>query len=586
MTSLIRIVLGLVNPCRRGEEADEAEGEEQEAEEEEVVREERRVSGSVVGGNEARGGSVEKHRQKASVALPHQRQLLDLPLTLQELQEAVKSMARGKTPRDDGLLVEFYEATWEQVGPILLRIFNKVLEGGRLTEDMYRGTITLVYKKGDKQNVRNWRPISLLNVAYKILAEALSRRLAKVLPELVCADYGAFMKGRSIAENILVAMGALEVISKEKRQVMVAMLDLEKAYDRVNWSFVLATLEYMNFGAPFPSWIDAMYCHSTASMLVNRRQSQNFELSRSLKQGCLMTPLLFVLQMEVFLNSLQTTPLVKGLRLRDEVEPGMHAVPDQMDGDQRQAAANPFVGQGTADAAMRDHRLVLRTPVKQRRMNEDGDGQIMREEEEGDIDFFAITTSSASAATQGVTVQGPLPPPSNMQKAPLAAQPSSSQVGASMIRHQLVLLYFMLSPQGCKFMARRTDNGQLAIPAIAVSASPTTKEAIKGIATTFIADCFPFRLIPGLRIGRKTTATAAGGSWHFSIVMLDVKVGLDAAALLTTQGVVWLSSTWLASTATEELQDIYLTDDVNAKFVADFCNMLATDKQPHYADSC
>ncbi|GBG92504.1 hypothetical protein CBR_g55777 [Chara braunii] len=65
-----------------------------------------------------------------------QRLSLDRPLTLEELKEAVADMAKGKAPRDDGLPVEFYQATWDQVGPILLRLFNKILEGGSLTEDM------------------------------------------------------------------------------------------------------------------------------------------------------------------------------------------------------------------------------------------------------------------------------------------------------------------------------------------------------------------------------------------------------------------------------------------------------------------
>ncbi|GBG93050.1 hypothetical protein CBR_g58405 [Chara braunii] len=161
-----------------------------------------------------------------------QRLSLDRPLTLEELKEAVEHMAKGKVPGDDGLPVEFYQATWDQVGPILLKLFNRILDGGSLTEDMCRGTITLLYKKGDKKNVRNWRPISLLNASYKILAKALARRLAVALPDLVKADQGAFVNGRSIAENMAVAVGALEIISKEKRQVLVAMLDLEKAYDR------------------------------------------------------------------------------------------------------------------------------------------------------------------------------------------------------------------------------------------------------------------------------------------------------------------------------------------------------------------
>ncbi|GBG66654.1 hypothetical protein CBR_g66790 [Chara braunii] len=246
----------------------------------------------------------------------HERISLDRPLTLEELKAATTSMARGKASGDDGLPVEFYAATWETVGLIQLRLYNRVLEGEALTEDMCRGVITLLYKKGGKQNVRNWRPISLLNVSYKILAKALARRLANHLPEMVKADQGAFVKGRSIAENILVAMGALEIISREDRQVVVAMLDLEKTYDRVNWSFVLATLEHMNFGECFRKWVAVMYQSSTATVLINGSRSNNFHLSRSLRQGCLLAPLLFVVQMEVTLNAIRASPRIRGLQLR------------------------------------------------------------------------------------------------------------------------------------------------------------------------------------------------------------------------------------------------------------------------------
>ncbi|GBG79873.1 hypothetical protein CBR_g30139 [Chara braunii] len=142
----------------------------------------------------------------------------------------------------------------------------------------------------------------------------------------------------------------------------------------------------------------------------------------------------------------------------------------------------------------------------------------------------------------------------------------------------------MLTPQGTKFLARRTEKSLLTILTVNVSSSPTSKEAIKAVVATFIAERFPFRLVPSIRIGRNTVATTAGGSWHFSIEVLDIKIVLDTAALLATQGIVWLPSTWLASTASAELQETFLTKDINAKLVAELCTSLATDKQPHATD--
>ncbi|GBG87438.1 hypothetical protein CBR_g45496 [Chara braunii] len=232
------------------------------------------------------------------------RLLLDRPITIEELTETVKTMARGKSPGGDGLPIEFYEATWSMSGPILLSIFNHILEGGQLTEDMRTRVITLIYKKGDKRNIRNYRPISRLNASYKILAKLLARRLAPLLPALVHPDQGAFVQGRLISENIFSAIGALEIVQRENRQVMIAMLDLEKAYDRVNWSFILATLQHMNFGSVYRTWVAALYTDSTASLLLMGIRLRS-SLTRSLRQGCPLASLLFVVQMEVPLNSLR-----------------------------------------------------------------------------------------------------------------------------------------------------------------------------------------------------------------------------------------------------------------------------------------
>ncbi|GBG63435.1 hypothetical protein CBR_g38055 [Chara braunii] len=238
---------------------------------------------------------------------------LDRPITLEELWEVVKSMAKGKSPGSDGLPVEFYEAVWLHVGPILLSLYNRVLEGGSLTADMKMGIIMLIYKKGDKCNIRNWRPISRLNVSYKILSKLLARKLTSHLPDLAHPDQGAFVEGRAISENIMTAMGALEIIHQENRQVLVAMLDLEKAYDRVNSSFVLATLEHMNFGPMYRRWVKELYVDATATIMVNDFLSPILLLTRSLRQGCPLASLLFAIQMEVLLNALRAAPRIQGL---------------------------------------------------------------------------------------------------------------------------------------------------------------------------------------------------------------------------------------------------------------------------------
>ncbi|GBG62547.1 hypothetical protein CBR_g31186 [Chara braunii] len=220
-----------------------------------------------------------------------ERRDMDRPITAEELRETIKSMAKGKAPGDDGLPVEFFQTCWGTLETDVVQLFNGILTGGKLGKSMTRGVITLMYKKGGRSDMRNWRPISLLNVIYKILAKTLARRLGELLPRLVGKDQGAFVQGRSIFENIATAMEALELIEGEDLDIAVLMIDLEKAYDRLNWTFVMTTLRVLGFGDPLCSWIKALYAYATTVVQVNGVCSQEFKLSRSLRQGCPLAPL-------------------------------------------------------------------------------------------------------------------------------------------------------------------------------------------------------------------------------------------------------------------------------------------------------
>ncbi|GBG83976.1 hypothetical protein CBR_g37848 [Chara braunii] len=190
-----------------------------------------------------------------------------------------------------------------------------VLVGDKLGEGMTHGIISLMFKKGDKANVRNYRSISLLNMDYKVLAKTLALRLGKILPRIVERDQGAFVQRRSIFLNILTAIESVEVLQVENRDMVVLLLDLEKAYDKVGWLFVLTTLRKMGFGEGFCRWVIAMYTAASSAVQVNEHLSEPFQLIQSLRQGCPLAPLLFVLQLEVPLNCIRKHRQIKGLPL-------------------------------------------------------------------------------------------------------------------------------------------------------------------------------------------------------------------------------------------------------------------------------
>ncbi|GBG72515.1 hypothetical protein CBR_g12086 [Chara braunii] len=240
---------------------------------------------------------------------------LDRPISLEELTVTLKGMKKGKCPGSDGLPVEYYQCFWEILGPELVTIFDKVLEGQDLGQDMRMGIISLLYKKGDRRNILNWRPISLLNTSYKILAKTLANRLKRYLAGMVGVEQAGFVRGRNIMNNIMLAVEALETMRDDQPEVIALLLDLEKAYDRVNWQFVLDTLKLAGFGESFCVWVRALYTKGVGRVMVNGDISEPFQLSRSLRQGCPLAPMLFVLQMEVLMSMIRKHPGIRGLRL-------------------------------------------------------------------------------------------------------------------------------------------------------------------------------------------------------------------------------------------------------------------------------
>ena len=132
-----------------------------------------------------------------------EKSFLDKDLTINELKEALDSFADNKSPGEDGFTKEFYQTFFDLLCKDLLNSHNEAFCKGSLSVSQKRGTITLI-PKGDENltELKNWRPISLLNIDYKILSKALARRMENVLPKLVHSDQTGFVNGRYIGQNI------------------------------------------------------------------------------------------------------------------------------------------------------------------------------------------------------------------------------------------------------------------------------------------------------------------------------------------------------------------------------------------------
>jgi len=150
-------------------------------------------------------------------------------ITLDELQAALKVSARGKKPGSDGLPYEFFSQSWEVLGPELLAVLQDAFQaqhGLCLPTSMTQGDITLLYRgKGSKALLDSYRPITLLNSDYKLLAKALATRFEPALQT-------AFVPGRWIGDNVLCHLEEVEYLQQTGQPGCMVCLDFSKAYDR------------------------------------------------------------------------------------------------------------------------------------------------------------------------------------------------------------------------------------------------------------------------------------------------------------------------------------------------------------------
>ena len=250
----------------------------------------------------------------ARLSLPEQASC-EGSLTLTEASEALRLSNRNKCPGPDGLTVEFYVFFWDKLGETLVRVFNHSLACGDLPNSMKASVTRLVHKKDDKRDLKNWRPISLLNVDYKICSKAISLCLAKVLGSIIDPDQTCSVPGRSIFSNLGLLRDTLALIERTNEPGILVSLDQEKAFDRVDRSFLLNLLKLFGFGPWFCSCISTLYNGAYMQVLVNDFLSDPISLQRGVRQGDALSPLLYVLCVEVLACKIRATCDIKGFLL-------------------------------------------------------------------------------------------------------------------------------------------------------------------------------------------------------------------------------------------------------------------------------
>ncbi|WVZ53201.1 hypothetical protein U9M48_004174 [Paspalum notatum var. saurae] len=235
-------------------------------------------------------GAAEKRDFTFDLSAFHSQQLdlssLDEPFTLEEVWATIKDMPLDKAPGPDGFT-------------------------GRLLNSAF---ITLIPKSAEAASVKDYRSISLVHSFAKLVTKILANRLAPLLPTLVSINQSAFVRGRSIHDNFMLVQQLAKKLHLSKEPHLLLKLDISKAFDTVSWSFLIEIMLHLGFGLRWCNLICLLLSSSTTQILINGQPGTPISHLRGLRQGDPLSPMLFILVMDV-LNSLVSKASSEGLLL-------------------------------------------------------------------------------------------------------------------------------------------------------------------------------------------------------------------------------------------------------------------------------
>jgi hypothetical protein len=239
----------------------------------------------------------------------------------EEILRVICAMKKEKAPGIDRITAEMLLSCWDFLGSDCCAVIHEFWRSRKLSKQLIAAIIKLIPKGGAQQFLKKWRPISLLNVPYKVIAKLLANRLKCILPELINIQQTGFIQGRSIQDNILTLKLVQEKVIREKKPIAMLQIDFKKAYDRVDHHYIWEFMRKFGFAEEYIELVQGLVEGGTAKVHFNGLFTGRFQLARGVRQGCPLAPLLYSLitqPLDTLLKERTSAGLIQGINIQAE----------------------------------------------------------------------------------------------------------------------------------------------------------------------------------------------------------------------------------------------------------------------------
>ena len=260
--------------------------------------------------------SFTMQNKTAATFSPTSHVLLEQDFTIDELYDAMMTLKSGKTPGLDGLGVGFYRKFWNVLKQPLFDMYQVAVEQKHLNPSARKGLINLIPKKSDRDyELKSWRPLVLLNYDYKIFAKLLANRMDIVTKDIIGPQQYGFIKNRSAISSIRRTIEVVTFLKKTRTPGLIAIIDFEKAFDRISYSAIKGMLTYFGAGPVFTDYLFLLFNDFQACTQTNGYLSRLFTKGRGVNQGCPASPTAFIWTGELLAHLIQTNRNIQGISI-------------------------------------------------------------------------------------------------------------------------------------------------------------------------------------------------------------------------------------------------------------------------------